>query len=61
MKGLIKLTTQYCNVWVNPTYIATITPYGDGSYVYVGNDSQPLAVKENPDTILSQIQSLYNQ
>jgi len=60
MTGMIKLTTAYDYVWVNPTYIASIAPFGDGSYVYIGNDTQPTIVKENPDTIISHIQSLYN-
>ena len=57
MTTLIKLTTvNGKRFWVNPTYIASMADdESGGSAVCVANDSEPIIVKETPETIIQKI------
>ena len=57
MMTLIKLTTvNGKRFWVNPQYIASmVDDEGGGTAIYVANDSDPVIVKEPPETIIQKI------
>ena len=60
MKVLIKLTSTDGPLYVNPSYIATMSGYGynEGSVLYIAHDKKPTIVRENPETITQKIEEL---
>ena len=59
MKTLIKLNTIYGRfVWINPAYISSIATNEGQTWVYIGNDTYPVIVRESPEAIIEKIESL---